>query len=92
MRDNIVFRNEEQPGDNDRTMRTDNLSIQDLRKSLENLQAQKDMLESQLARSPPKNLTLAEVKREKAVTTEQFELVTRNVDKLRLQLKQRTVS
>jgi hypothetical protein len=89
MQDNIVFGEGDRRAGAGQTIETDRMTMQELRTSLDGLQRQKDMLESQLQRSPPKNMTQAEVKRDREATNEQFELVSRNISKLKLQLMQK---
>lgn len=86
LRDNISFGDDPKPAVED-AMPTDGMTAEEMKKRLEELQLQKDRLEAILNRSPPKNVPLAEARREQQQTQQEFDFVVQSINKLRLEMR-----
>ena len=85
-RDNIFFNeiNESKPK---KDFIDETQSIPEMRESLQIMQKRKDDIEAMLIRSPPKNITMAEAKREKANLENELKDLEQKISKIRLTLK-----
>jgi hypothetical protein len=87
--DSIRF-NDEPPPRAESVIETNGMTTDELKVELGAMQIQKDQLEAELTRSPPKNITNAEAKRIHTQLSAQLQAVSQNLNKLRLDLRRRT--
>jgi chromosome segregation ATPase len=65
------------------------MSIDDVRRELQELQKERTRIEAELNRSPPKNITKAEARRAKGLLSEQYQQLQQGINRLRFELRRR---
>jgi hypothetical protein len=91
LQDNIRFNDDLSGPSPETALETNGLTAEQIRAELFSLQMQRNQLESELTRSPPKNVTHAEAKRMRLQLSDQLQIVVQNLNRLRLEIRRQTM-